>query len=276
MKKFLAVLIACTLILTGCASDESEYKIGVIRHLNTNKAALEKFYAQIDDDDSHGKNVRHVVFNSMTEMTAALKAHQVDEIITYEIVARYLSAHNWDFDWTPAKAGHADAFCCAFREQDVALKKEFNDALDTLITDGTLKELVKIYLIDVGRTDVIPIVEMPTFYNDEFDDDFEPPIRIGVTGDLPPLDFVTANGTPAGFNTALLAEISKRLKKNFVLVSIDSGARGVALTSKLVDVVFWIRVPTYDDIPINMDKPDGMILTDPYFTDEIVHVRLKQ
>ena len=35
-------------------------------------------------------------------------------------------------------------------------------------------------------------------------------------------------------------------------------------------------VPTYDDAPINIDKPDGIILTAPYFTDEIVHVRLKK
>ena len=275
MKKFFALLaLFAVLLVTGCGSDD-EYKVGVIRHLNANKEALDKFYDKRDDEAHEGER-RHVVFNSMTEMTAALKAGQIDELVTYEIVAKYLAAHNWDFDWTPAEAGLADAFCCAFRAKDVALKKEFNDAIDAIITDGTLKELEKTYLIDISRKDVIPIVEMPTFNRDEYDDNFEPPIKIGVTGDLPPLDYIRADGTPAGFNVALLAEISRRLQKNFELVSIDSGSRAVALTSGQVDVVFWVIVPTYDDVPLNIDKPDEIILTDPYFTDELAHIRLKK
>ena len=275
MKKFFALLTALTLILAaGCSSSDDVKKVGVIRHLNASEEVLNKFFDDIDD--ASPEKPRYVVFNSTDEMVSALKAGQVDEIITYEIVGKYLAAHNWDFDCTFAKAGFADAFCCAFRAQDVALKKEFSDAIDAIIADGTLKTLVKTYILDTERTDSFPVVEMPTFYSDAYDDDFEPPIRIGVTGDLPPLDFIRPDGTPAGFNTALLAEISRRLKKNFVLVSIDGGARAVALTSKLVDMVFWVLVPTYDNVPIDMDKPDGLILTDPYFTDEFVHVRLKK
>ena len=276
MKTFFALLTACALLFTACGSDE-EYRIGVIRHLNVVEDTLDKIYEKFDeDDDSRHENRRRIIFNSMIEMTAALKAGQVDEIATYEVVGNYLAAHNWDFDVTVNKFGLADAFCCAFRERDVALKKEFNEALDGIISDGTLKQLIKTYIVDASHTDSLPAVEMPTFVNDEFDDNFEPPIRIGVTGDLPPLDYISADGKPAGFNTALLAEISNRLKKNFVLVSIDGGSRFVALTSGQVDVVFWVIVPTYDDVPIDVDKPEGMILTDPYFTDEIAHVRLKK
>ena len=274
MKKFFALLAVCTFLVTACHSDD-EHNVGVIRHMNVSEESLGKFYDQFNEDSHEGRN-HYAIFNSMNEMTSALKSGQVDEIITYEIIGRYLAAHNWDFDMTVNKAGLADAFCCAFREQDVALKKEFNDALDDIITDGTLKELVKTYILDANYSQLSNHVDMPTFYDDEFDDGYEPPIRIGVTGDLPPLDYIRPDGQPAGFNTALLAEISRRLKRNFVLVSIDSGARSVALTSKLVDVVFWVLVPTYDNVPIDMDKPDGIILTDPYFTDEIAHIRLKK
>ena len=44
--------------------------------------------------------------------------------------------------------------------------------------------------------------------------------------------------SPAGFNTAVLAEISKRINKNFELVDIDSNARAVALTSKKLTLYF--------------------------------------
>lgn len=274
MKKFFALLTVLALILAaGCGSDD-EYKVGVIRHLNASEEALDKFYDKLEDD-SHEKH-RHIFFNSMTEMTEALKSGQIDEIVTYEVVGKYLVARNWDFDVAVDKAGLSDAFCCAFREKNVALKKEFSDAIDDIIADGTLKNLVKVYIFADSYSEVSTKVEMPIFHHDEYDDDYELPIKIGVTGDLPPLDFVAADGKPSGFNTALLAEISRRLKKNFVLVPIDGGARALALTSGQVDVVFWVIVPTYDDVPLDIDKPAGIILTDPYFTDEIVHVRLKK
>ena len=276
MKTFFALLTACALLFTACGSDE-EYRIGVIRHLNAVEDTLDKIYEKFDeDDDSRHENRRRIIFNSMIEMTAALKAGQIDEIVTYEVVGNYLAAHNWDFDVTVNKFGLADAFCCAFRERDVALKKEFNEALDGIISDGTLKQLIKTYIIDTAHNDSLPAVEMPTFVNDEFDDNFEPPIRIGVTGDLPPLDYISADGKPAGFNTALLAEISNRLKKNFVLVSIDGGARSVALTSGQVDVVFWVVVPTYDDVPFKKDTEERMTLPDSQCLDEIADFRLKK
>ena len=35
-------------------------------------------------------------------------------------------------------------------------------------------------------------------------------------------------------------------------------------------------LPTCDDVALNIDKPDEIILTDPYFTDELAHIRLKK
>ena len=110
---------------------------------------------------------------------------------------------------------------------------------------------------------------MPKFYNDTM-------IRIGITGDLPLLDYIRPDGIPAGFNTAILAEISKLIGKNFVLVQVDSGSRAIALTSGEVDVIFWAVVPQDNEIlPKNFDVPEGVILTEPYFSDKIVHVKLR-
>ena len=108
MKTFFALLTACALLFTACGSD-NEYKIGVIRHMNIAEGTLEKFYDKLEGDSNEG-NRRHVIFNNMTEMTAALKAGQVDEIVTYEVVGNYLAAHNRDFDCTTNEFGLADAF----------------------------------------------------------------------------------------------------------------------------------------------------------------------
>ena len=66
-------------------------------------------------------------------------------------------------------------------------------------------------------------------------------IRVAVTGSLPPMDYFAGDGTPAGFNTEIMAEIGRRTGKNIEFVSVDAGARLLALTSGTVDVVFWAR-----------------------------------
>ncbi len=125
-------------------------------------------------------------------------------------------------------------------------------------------------------------------------------IRVGVTGDLPPIDYVDEAGIPAGFNTAVLAEISRRTGKNIELVSIDSGARSLALSQGNVDVVFWSRISTpdqsiYDSLPENrkgdaamialalapyrhpdIDIPEGTVTTDVYLHDIYVTLYLKK
>ena len=55
------------------------------------------------------------------------------------------------------------------------------------------------------------------------------------------VSYVAANGTPAGFNTAVLAEIGKRLERNIELVQVDSVGRALALAQGNVDVAFWTR-----------------------------------
>ena len=90
-------------------------------------------------------------------------------------------------------------------------------------------------------------------------------ITVAVTGDMPPIDYIAADGTPAGYNTALLAEIGKRLQVNISLVDIDTAARAAALKSKRVDVVFWFQSNVNPSMP-NLDVPEGVILSDPYYT----------
>ena len=131
--------------------------------------------------------------------------------------------------------------------------------------DGTLDRLTKEYITDINAESEPPAVELPHF-------DSAKTIKVAVTGDLPPLDYVSADGKPAGFNTAVLAEIGNRMLRNIELVQVDSGARAAALSSKQVDVVFWAIVPVSEIIPQDSDKPDGVILSEPYYKDKIVHL----
>ena len=270
MKKFLLLLLIICGLLTSCTSDVSEddddmIKIGSIRYMNVAENELLKARCL---DKNYKPNSKQVLFDNMNAMIFALQSGQIDEISTYESMAIYMENIYPEFEWKFAQPVMTDNFCFALREDDTALKKEFDDAIAELTADGTLFKLD--YLAEIHSNKTPQIIHMPHFNG-------APTINVAVTGDLPMLDYVRPDGSPAGFNTAFLAEISKRIKKNFVLIQIESGARSIALTSRKVDVIFWAVKPNDDGVALpDFDAPKGIILTDPYFSDEIVHVRLKK
>ena len=282
MKKFLLLICAVSLLIAGCGGQNDSgkksaagepIKIGIIKRLNVTETTLDTYLKQAASKASKAAYLapKQIFFDNMPSMIAALQAGQIDEISTYRCVAKYLITQNPDMENLGDRVPKiSDSFCCALREEDSALKGEFDAALKKITADGTLAELTEKFINEANYDEPLPIVELPRFEN-------APTIKIAVTGDLPPLDYVNADGTPAGFNTAVLAEISKIIERNFELIQIDSGARAAALASKQVDVVFWAVMPGDNTFfPVNIDKPDGVILTEPYFSDEVSHVKLKQ
>ena len=118
-------------------------------------------------------------------------------------------------------------------EENSELRDQFDQAIDEMKADGTLDELIQTYITDTAESGEPEAIAFEQFEGD--------PIKVAVTGSLPPMDYVAADGTPAGFNTAVLAEIGKRLEKNIELVQVDSVGRALALAQGNVDVVFWTR-----------------------------------
>lgn len=256
MKKiFLLLLIILT--MSGCgSSDDKTVKIGTLTQLNsTPKDAANISGGEID------------FYDDFDSMQMALKSKQIDKIQTYQSVAKYMTENNSDFAIEDAQHTVAlvDNFCCAMRQDDVELKNSFNAAINAMKSDGTLETLTDKFIRKLSGTP--SAVAMPTF-------DGAKTIRVGITGDLPPLDLVLADGTPAGFNTAVLSEIGKRIHENIELVQIDSAARATALTSGTVDVIFWVVVPEDTNRPQDFDIPNGVVVSDAYYRDIVVSVNL--
>ena len=280
MKKVFTLLMICALLLmTGCSGgndekksseDAGKVKLGMITRLNASEENFGEFMKKIEDTlsvkiSSHAP----VFFDNLNSMQMALQSKQIDEISTYRSVARYMLANEPRFE---VLKNHSlefiDSFCFALRDDENELKNSLNTVIKEMQDDGTLDRLTKEYITDIAAESEPVAVELPTFPN-------AGTIKVAVTGDLPPLDFVSTDGMPAGFNTAVLAEIGNRMIKNIEIVQIDSGARAAALTSKQVDVVFWAIVPVSEIIPSDSDKPNGIILTEPYYKDKIVHIIFK-
>lgn len=74
------------------------------------------------------------------------------------------------------------------------------DGIQTLREDGTLDNLIDTYITNISTSGS----------ESSLQGDKENAYVVGVTGDLPPLDYVAADGVPAGFNVALMNAISDK------------------------------------------------------------------
>ena len=273
MKKIFSILSALlivSVILTGCGEDKTaapEVKLGMIKHLNASEEEFNNFTKVIADTFSIKMTTYTPVFyDNLNSMLMALDKGEIKIISTYDCVANYMVARNPKLEiMYDDSLEFIDAFCFALRDEHELLKKDVDNFIQEIKADGTLDKLIKTYINDVNKNDP------PAIKIEHFDD--ADTIKVAVTGDLPPLDLYLADGTPAGFNTALLAEMGKRLHKNVEVVSIDSGARASAVMSDRVDMIFWAILPV-DDRPKDIDTPEGSILSEPYFTDKVVHLEL--
>lgn len=285
IKKFSKILLSAVVIgalFTGCGGGDKagggkeqvkDHKIGMLTHLNASEQKINDIMKKIDDTTAANIKLSHsyTYYDKLTSMQMGLESGSIDEMSLYDSVAKYLTGKNDKMTIIEHPGLKLqDSFCLAVRKEDDALKKDLDQTIEIMRSDDTLNRLIKTYITDLKPGEEPPAVEIPKIEG-------APVLKIAVTGDLPPLDLVLANGKAAGFNTAVLEELSKRLGKNVEIVQIDSAARATALTSKKVDIVFWATVPYGDTIiPADVDKPAGLEVTVPYYMDNIVHVGLKK
>lgn len=282
VKKLFAAICAVGLLMTGCGGEQGGsntkdpnsqatiIRLGMISHLNADEKQMEDYLFKVQEK-TRAKVINHVpvFFDSLSLMQMGIESGKVDVISTYKSVADYLIANNDKFEIVNDKwiEGLADNFCFAVRKEDDQLKTDLDKVISDMKADGSLNKLISEYINDVDKKNP-PKVKIPKI-------DGAPTLKVGITGDLPPLDLILPDNSPAGFNTALLSKISQRLGKNIEVIQIDSGARAAALSAEQIDIVFWAIVPDGDSFPSNIDKPDSLELSTPYFKDSVAHLKLK-
>ena len=278
MRKLFAAICAICLLITGCggekpdkpAKDDGKAKIGVITHLNASEVEYNGYMKELAQKYHPTEPFEYKYFDKMNDMQLALESGQIDMLSTYQNVADYMLQRSDNKEILPSERNLQDSFCFALRKSDTKLQNQLNKAIKAMISDGTLSKIAKQYISELQKGIEPPAVQITHI-------DGADTIKVAVTGDLPPFDLILPDGTPAGFSTAVLSEISKRIGKNIELINIDSSARASILSSNGADVVFWVAVPK-DSIllPANIDKPEGIIISEPYYHDLITHVGLKK
>ena len=251
-----------------------ERKIGMLALLNTTEKEFQEESRRSINDTFFTVSERYgiipVFYDSLTAMQMALNAGDVDEIVLPEAVAEYVMNVNDNYKIASIiRFLKEQPLMLAFgfrKDDEFTLRNKFNEALLSMKADGTLAVIKNKYIDEPGIGEPDP-VKFTLYQNAD-------KIRVAVTGDLPPIDFIAADGTPAGFNTAVLSELGKRLHVNIELVNIEANARAASLASKRVDAVFWMQVLKGETK--QLDVPEGIALSEPYYEwDEQLFIKLK-
>ena len=264
MRKILSVLLVLTLF-TGIASAES-VKVGILSKLNLTE---EEYSTLINSERNSGflglftskpapESIAFKFYDSLMAMQMGLNAGEVNEIILPEAVAEYIMNTTGNYKVSSIARTRPAYLAFGFNSDEAgkALAAKFNEAILSMKTDGTLTVLQGKYIYEPGL-DEPEAIEFRKLEN------VDKKITVAVTGDLPPIDYVTADGKAAGFNTAVIAEIGKRLNVNIEIIDITAGARASAVTSGRADAVFWIQGEKGS--ARQADIPEGMIISEPYY-----------
>ncbi|HNY10262.1 MAG TPA: transporter substrate-binding domain-containing protein [Candidatus Wallbacteria bacterium] len=165
---------------------------------------------------------------------AMIKSGRADFMFTSDIVANYIIKRNPELK--PNILNKNLCIVMGLRNSDVKLRDSLNSAIVKIKESGKYDQLYKTWIKD------LPVDSEPSLTTIEKNADSET-VYVGVTGDMPPLDYIAADGKPAGFSVAFLAEVSRLIGKNIEIVTVESQARYAALEAKKIDVFFWMFMP---------------------------------
>lgn len=260
---FLAVIVSlCSVMLFSCTSMKE--KNGVITYLRTDGAG----YDNIIKSHEHVQKYRGetVCYNSNDEMINALVSREIKSFTVSESIAKRIAQDNEELTVSDRDIGRVSyAMMTTDREEDAY--SMLNGAISMLKTRGVIDELAAKYIGSGLSTNI----EMPYFGGEQT-------LKIGIVGEMSPIDSVSDKGEGVGFNVALLAKIAETLEINIKTVKIDSSERVSALRSGKIDALFCVRIemncPLCDDT-LDVDAISGMALTESYLTEKNRIVILK-
>lgn len=275
MKKFLlSIMLVCVLAVCSHA-DVKPAKIGVLAPIGQDENDVIKWSENIAEAEGKSRTFKNhnviVIYDDLNSMIMALRAGQIDRFSITEYTAEYITSRNPEFELIDNNHNPIIGYALAIREEDRKQLMGINLAINDMRADGTLERLIRENIIDLGDKEPVAY-DMPKIEGAEV-------LKVAVTGDLPPMDCILADGRPAGFNTAFLAELSRRIKKNFKLVSISAGARQAAISSGRVDILFWTRGvynSKLEPLPYPLDKTVGVSISQPYLLGSRTAVKLKK
>lgn len=184
------------------------------------------------------------------ETIAAVTGGRADAAFSPREKARLDTMQNDTLASIPASE-IASEMVMLLRLSDEALLAQLNAAIDSLLQSGRAQALYTQLVAEVEPSQLNTSVQVP-----------ERPgantLYVGISGDMVPLDYIAADGLPAGFSVALMTEISEIMDVNVVFVPTATDAKFQALASNRIDIFFWHGS--------NFLNPEGVAVSNVYAT----------
>lgn len=270
MKKTVSLILALVMTLCLCLSVRAETaantgevtKYGNIGRLSKLNITEDELNEVLRDIMVNSICNRYVFYDRMDSMVMGLIRGDIVVLETDQNTVRFIkSRYDGIVDRPPYLNPNELYFAMLLRKEDDKLCKQISECIAGMKEDGTMEQMRQLYIEDVIEGDD-PEAVVPQVFPDAGT------IRVAVTGDRPPMDYVSAGDEPIGFNTALIAEIAKRLEMNVEFVNQTCESRGTALATGVCDIVFWMEIGDFENWEGAglEDQPENTVVTDPYMS----------
>jgi ABC-type amino acid transport substrate-binding protein len=176
-------------------------------------------------------SINVVYVDSLTDGLLMLRSGKIANLIVMRFTAKYLAQRNNDLVIYGSE-DTAYSTHIIFSSKNQAQLERVNATIKTLQANGALEKLTRRWITDLPAGEEPSGGAMPVIKGADI-------MKVGISGDEPPLDYIAANGQPGGFNVAVLSEIGRRANLNIELVTVNSSARFTALQSGKIDCFLW-------------------------------------
>lgn len=211
----------------------------------------------------------YVEVQSLSEGLMLLSSGRVNAFVLIMEAAQYMAAENPDVKVKSTDDIPPVMLHLVTTKENSDMMNLVNEGLSVLESDGVLDLLWDEHVVALLNGGQPKAVDISSFEDAQT-------IRVGVSGDYPPIDYVSADGTPMGYNTAILAALGEQLKVNIELVVVEGGARYLALQSGTIDMFFWQNSvinhgddALYEAQMSSLTKDGSLVLSIPYASVDI-------
>lgn len=227
MKNYLTPLTVFAIILFVTACGDTKTYITKLDDINTSSIGAMTGTTGEQLAKKRFPNATIKSFDDIMDAIAALKADQLDAVITGFPAAMNASKHNKDLQYLEEPVDNENT-CIAVRKGETELLNSLNEIVKTLHDDGTLKDMRRRWF----KKDLLPYETI----------DLKLPVKgkllkIGTSATREPFCFVDEHRNVTGHDGELARRISIMLNRPIEFVDMKFSALIPALKSGKIDVI---------------------------------------